>query len=176
MSIWECCSAHLRDRYKWTEGFVCAGEAQVDLCLHVELPPVSIMFSSTFWSTSAPRFRWCSTIQSERRGNPRPSLTHYTGILSLHSQDFPWLDSRAVEHETWCAAATQTRLWILKQTVHLHPAAQITLEINLVQLLPDKPRGLAVSRRTRWNVPPVYPAFSYCKPLRRMVFFSGQQS
>lgn len=100
-------------------------------------------------------------VPDSKQGIPRP-VWHITAGSFITQLWF----SIAVEHETWCAAATQTpRPWIFRQTVHLHPGAQIMLEINLVQLLPDRAEGLAVSRRTRWNVPPVYPAFSYCKPL-----------
>lgn len=93
--------------------------------------------------------------------NPSACLTHYSGIFHYTALIF----HRCRTRDLMRGCHANPRPWIFRQTVHLRPGAQIMLEINLVRLLPDRAEGLAVSRRTRWNVPPVYPAFSYCKPL-----------
>lgn len=93
--------------------------------------------------------------------NPSACLTHYSGIFHYTAMIFHRCRTRDLMrgcHANSLPMNLQTN----------SPSAsrrQIMLEINLVQLLPDRAEGLAVSRRTRWNVPPVYPAFSYCKPL-----------
>lgn len=93
--------------------------------------------------------------------NPSACLTHYSGVFHYTALIF----HRCRTRDLMRGCHANPRPWIFRQTVHLRPGAQIMLEINLVRLLPDRAEGLAVSRRTRWNVPPVYPAFSYCKPL-----------
>lgn len=66
-------------------------------------------------------------------------------------------------HHTAGFSSTVEHLWIFQQTLHLHPEAPWAQIIS--GWVWSTWRTLGVSRSTRWNVPPVYPAFSYYKPL-----------
>lgn len=119
---------------------------------------------------------WC-LYPPEQHYSPQ-ALSHQHLQLVYVAAPRQRLSKRAALFHTWHVAVdlfpwhfitqlgfsiTVEHLWIFKQTLHLHPEASGAQIIS--GWISSTWRTLCVSRSTRWNVPPVYPVFSYYKPL-----------